>query len=290
MSLINVTNVQVLDNPAKFSNPFQFEITFECVPPGIKEELEWKLVYVGSAEDEKYDQELDSVLVGPVSIGRNKFVFQAPAPNPDLIPLKDIMEVTVILLTCSYRDHEFIRIGYYVNNEYPEHEAELRQARQAYTEECSHLSISYTAACQEADAKGEPFPAMPPLPPAPPVDINRLQRNILADKPRVTRFQIAWDTPVVGYQMSAEDERKAAELAVAHENAVINGANAEAEAQQQAEEEEEAEAEDMDADMEEDEDDEKGELELGEDEDDEDDEELDKDGDIGPGNGEEQMN
>ncbi len=39
-------------------------------------ELEWKLVYVGSAEDEKYDQELDSVLVGPVSIGRNKFVFQ----------------------------------------------------------------------------------------------------------------------------------------------------------------------------------------------------------------------
>ena len=39
-------------------------------------ELEWKIVYVGSAEDEKHDQTLDSVLVGPVQLGCNKFVFQ----------------------------------------------------------------------------------------------------------------------------------------------------------------------------------------------------------------------
>jgi hypothetical protein len=56
-------------------------------------ELEWKLTYVGSAADEKLDQgtfvcfmcclltftnlsELDSVLVGPVNVGRSKFVFQ----------------------------------------------------------------------------------------------------------------------------------------------------------------------------------------------------------------------
>lgn len=37
MSLINVTDVQVLDNPTKFTNPFQFEITFECLPPGVQE-------------------------------------------------------------------------------------------------------------------------------------------------------------------------------------------------------------------------------------------------------------
>jgi hypothetical protein len=37
MTLINVTNVQVLDNPTKFTNPFQFEITFECLQPGVKE-------------------------------------------------------------------------------------------------------------------------------------------------------------------------------------------------------------------------------------------------------------
>mmetsp|Transcript_69025 Transcript_69025/g.218317 ORF Transcript_69025/g.218317 Transcript_69025/m.218317 type:complete len:84 (+) Transcript_69025:259-510(+) len=42
MSAINVTAVNVLDNPTGFSNPFQFEIQYECVsdlkegrlPPG----------------------------------------------------------------------------------------------------------------------------------------------------------------------------------------------------------------------------------------------------------------
>lgn len=38
-------------------------------------DLEWKIIYVGSADSEKYDQELDSVLVGPVAQGAMKFVF-----------------------------------------------------------------------------------------------------------------------------------------------------------------------------------------------------------------------
>jgi histone chaperone ASF1 len=30
MSVVNLMNVQVLDNPTEFLNQFQFEITFEC--------------------------------------------------------------------------------------------------------------------------------------------------------------------------------------------------------------------------------------------------------------------
>lgn len=33
MSVVNILNIQVLDNPTKFLNPFQFEITFECISP-----------------------------------------------------------------------------------------------------------------------------------------------------------------------------------------------------------------------------------------------------------------
>lgn len=33
MACINVTAVQVLDNPAAFKNPLQFEISFECLAP-----------------------------------------------------------------------------------------------------------------------------------------------------------------------------------------------------------------------------------------------------------------
>jgi histone chaperone ASF1 len=31
MSVVNITNIQVLDNPTRLGNPFQFEITFECI-------------------------------------------------------------------------------------------------------------------------------------------------------------------------------------------------------------------------------------------------------------------
>jgi len=109
-----------------FRDGFGFEITFECREPGLgEEELEWKLIYVGSAADEKFDQELDSVLVGPVTIGRNQFVFQGPGPDPDKIPEKDLLGVTVLLLTCSYKQREFIRIGYFINNDLAESLAQM---------------------------------------------------------------------------------------------------------------------------------------------------------------------
>ncbi|KAL6481983.1 hypothetical protein MHYP_G00100630 [Metynnis hypsauchen] len=154
MAKVQVLNVAVLDNPSPFGNPFQFEITFECMED-LPEDLEWKIIYVGSAESEEYDQTLDSVLVGPVPAGRHMFVFQADAPNTGLIPESDAVGVTVVLITCTYRGQEFIRIGYYVNNEYTD--PELREN--------------------------------PPIKPA----YSQLQRNILASNPRVTRFHINWE-------------------------------------------------------------------------------------------------
>jgi histone chaperone ASF1 len=46
-------------------------------------DIEWKLIYVGSAEDEKYDQVLDSVLVGPITPGQYRFVFQVGQQKPN---------------------------------------------------------------------------------------------------------------------------------------------------------------------------------------------------------------
>ena len=41
------------------------------------------------------------------------------------IPVTDVVGVTVILLTCSYRSQEFIRVGYYVCNEYTDPELQV---------------------------------------------------------------------------------------------------------------------------------------------------------------------
>ena len=58
MAKVHVCNVVVLDNPSQFNNPFQFEITFECIED-LPEDLEWKIIYVGSAESEEFDQVSD---------------------------------------------------------------------------------------------------------------------------------------------------------------------------------------------------------------------------------------
>jgi len=242
MACINVTGVQVLDNPASFKNPLQFEISFECLaaisdgarrllalrptrararartslsararsravprrrnsPARRAADIEWKVTYVGSAESEEFDQELDSVLVGPINVGSYKIVVQvrraaraahastspwrrpapcaslrppaharyapspavhtprvqADAPDPSKIPPEDLLGVTVVILSCLYKEKEFVRIGYYVSNEYDD--PELRDN------------------------------------PPDVVELERVVRNVLHDKPRVTKYEVPWDEP-----------------------------------------------------------------------------------------------
>lgn len=98
---------------------------------------------------------LSSLVVGPVPVGVNSFDFTAAAPQPNLLPStasEEILGVTVLILTASYRDKEFVRVGYYVNTEY---EDEARRLE-------------------------------PPLQ----VDFKGLVRNVLVDKPKVTRFSV----------------------------------------------------------------------------------------------------
>ncbi|XP_071799360.1 histone chaperone asf1b-B-like [Asterias amurensis] len=154
MAKVLIENVKVLDNPTSYLNPFQFEITFLCLED-LSEDLEWKIIYVGSAESEDHDQTLDSVLVGPVPAGHHMFVFQANSPKTCLIPEEDALGVTVVLITCAFRSQEFVRVGYYVNNEYSD-------------------------------------PEMKENPPAKP-QFNKVVRNILDSNPRITRFTIDWE-------------------------------------------------------------------------------------------------
>jgi len=103
---------------------------------------------------DEHDQELDSLLVGPIPVGVNKFIFEADPPDTSRIPDAEILGVTVILLTCAYDGREFVRVGYYVNNEYDSDEL-------------------------NADPPPKPI-------------LERVRRNVLAEKPRVTRFAIKW--------------------------------------------------------------------------------------------------
>lgn len=90
--------------------------------------------------------------VGPIPAGINAFDFQAPAPAHHLLPSQDpeeVLGVTVIIITASYRDKEFVRVGYYVNTYY-----------------------------EDEQLKEEPGSV---------VQWDKLYRNVLIEKPKVTR-------------------------------------------------------------------------------------------------------
>lgn len=171
MSLVNVTNVVVLDNPTQFTNPFQFEITFECLQD-LAEDLEWKVIYVGSSESSDFDQTLEEVLVGPVTAGCHKFVLQADAPDASKL-LEGVLGVTVVLITCSYNCHEFVRIGYYVNNEMTIIDPTTTTA----LDENNDIMVANGDSNEENTAF---------------CSLHKIVRTTLADKPRVTRFAIPW--------------------------------------------------------------------------------------------------
>ncbi|KIJ64269.1 hypothetical protein HYDPIDRAFT_154633 [Hydnomerulius pinastri MD-312] len=117
MSIVTIRNVEFFNNPARFLDPYKFRVTFECIAP-LKDDLEWKLIYVSSPGNEELDQELDDCLVGPVPVGVNSFEFEGMPPDPSKIPPEDVLGVAALILTGSYNDQEFVRVGYYQNTEY----------------------------------------------------------------------------------------------------------------------------------------------------------------------------
>ena len=45
---------------------------------------------------------------------------QTPPPDVRRIPEDDILGATVVMVTCSYKSNEFVRVGYWVANTYTE--------------------------------------------------------------------------------------------------------------------------------------------------------------------------
>ncbi len=170
-------DVKFLNNPARFLDPYHFRVTFECIT-ALKEgalhriyhnalqvdtymsysDLEWRLIYVASPGNAELDQELDDCLVGPVPVGVNAFEFEGSPPSPQSIPPEDVLGVAALILTGSYCDQEFVRVGYYQNTEYDNEEMKLS--------------------------------------PPETIHFDKLVRDI-STKPRVTRFQIKWYVVVI---------------------------------------------------------------------------------------------
>jgi histone chaperone ASF1 len=154
MAAISVNNIAVLNNPAPFLTPLKFEITFEA-HVALEADVDWTVTYVGSGDNQQYDQVLDSVAVGPIGVGVSRFTLETPAPDAARIPADDLLGSTICFVSCAYRGQEFVRVGYWVSNAY-----------------------------SEPLAEGEE----PPMP----CPTDKIVRTILDERPRVTKWTISW--------------------------------------------------------------------------------------------------
>lgn len=103
MSVVNLTNVVVHNNPCPFGAEFQFEIEFGVLGC-MEDEIEWKLTYIGSVDSpQEYDQVVDSVVLDPMNPGGYKILFNSDPPNLALIPPSEVLGVTGLLLAAEYR-------------------------------------------------------------------------------------------------------------------------------------------------------------------------------------------
>jgi len=180
MSIITIQFINVKNNPCGFCDPFTFEIRFECCKK-LDDDLEWKLVYVGSADNEDYDQVLEDVFVGPVNVGINQFILQTPGPDPSKVPAKDLLGVSVVLLSALFHGREFVRVGYFINNHYRDEELNLNP---------------------------------PPVSETSPINTDLVERKICDDKPRITLFPIDWENPDAPPEMPPPQNEGADDAAV----------------------------------------------------------------------------
>ncbi|KAL7669847.1 hypothetical protein ACOME3_004796 [Neoechinorhynchus agilis] len=154
MSRIQIIDINCTKEIESFEDQYKFIVKFQCVED-LVDPVEFRVVYVGRAREESYDQMLDRIELDNVRKGTFRFQFDSPPPVVSKIPDDDLLGVTIVMICGYYRNMEFVRIGYYVNVFYDDPE----------------LSDN------------------PPFPP----QTNRMRRQILMDDVRVTHFAIQWE-------------------------------------------------------------------------------------------------
>ena len=75
------------------------------------------MIYVGSSYTNENDIVLEDISVGPLNIGLNKFTIPVDPVDPQQIPEDSLLGNTLLIISFGYREKEFCRVGYYINNE-----------------------------------------------------------------------------------------------------------------------------------------------------------------------------
>lgn len=96
-SKIHLDSISILNNPSKFTDPINIEVTFTTLE-SLPHLIDWKVTYVGSAKSQNHDQILEEFQVDSMQDPcTSQFHLPCPPPNPDRIP-KDELLCTLYLI------------------------------------------------------------------------------------------------------------------------------------------------------------------------------------------------
>lgn len=148
--IIEILGVRITKSPIEIDEYFKVHILFE-IKKQLKERIKINFIYVQSPDDNNKDQELEVYEIPGDRLGKFKVNFSVNPPSFHFSENLDSFGITLFLIQFGYKKHEFTRVGYYVNNE--------------------------LNGPVERDSERNLF-----------VKTKFIQRNILIDEPRVTKF------------------------------------------------------------------------------------------------------
>ena len=68
MAKVTISEVEPLQPECLFTDPFKFKIRFNCIED-LQDDLDWKIIYVGSANSNQHDQGNDFIPVEELKWG-----------------------------------------------------------------------------------------------------------------------------------------------------------------------------------------------------------------------------
>ena len=118
MSKIRITNILIPSVKENFEDNIKIKIDFDAYDI-LPNTLDWKIIYVGSANSCDYDQVLESFSFPVEQVGNCSFGVSVSPPNPKLIPsLEDLLGATLLMISVVYNGEEFFRCSYFVYNNF----------------------------------------------------------------------------------------------------------------------------------------------------------------------------
>ena len=116
MGYFNITNVQFASSSQKINDNFLLKIQFECLRE-IKQEIEWKVVYVADSDNKSFDQELDSIYMDSLNYGSSEFDWNVSKPDYSKIPnAMEIFDSTLLMLIVSINKYVVFIFGNWIND------------------------------------------------------------------------------------------------------------------------------------------------------------------------------